>query len=327
MKKYITASLLLLLPVLYYIANLGPPSPALHPISIAVSRTPLCAPLYIAEEMGFFRQQGVDVQLDEVVGGDRSFLRVMDKKADLGTSSESVLMFASLRQAPHIALASFVQSDNDIKLVSRASADIRQLSNLKHKKIGLIKESASEYFLSTLLALAQADSSEVELIPMPANEMPEALNQGLIDAAAVWEPYAYNAAQLLKQQSNILPSKNLYTLSFNLVTHKETLQNKRESMIQVLHAIDQAIDYITLNPEQAQSILKKRLALDDDFIQWIWPDYIFKLSLNRSLIFTMENEARWAIQNGLTDNPNIPAFIDHIDKSLLESVKAEAITL
>ena len=94
-----------------------------------------------------------------------------------------------------------------------------------------------------------------------------------------------------------------------------------------MKALDAAIDYITNHPVEAQSILKQRLKLDEQFIDWIWPDYIFKLSLSRSLVFTMENEAHWAIQNELTDMTEIPEFLDSIDKTILQSMKPEVVTL
>ena len=42
-----------------------------------------------------------------------------------------------------------------------------------------------------------------------------------------------------------------------------------------MNSLSEAIDYISAEPEQSREILKDKLNLGRDFIDWVWPDYLF----------------------------------------------------
>ncbi|MDH5354859.1 MAG: ABC transporter substrate-binding protein [Gammaproteobacteria bacterium] len=299
----------------------------LKPLSIAVSRTPLSAPVYIAEEKGYFEDAGILVTLDEVVGGYRSFQAVKKGQSNLGTSSCSVMMFTGMGGDDYVILSSFVQSDNDLKLVSRSDAEIIRMEDLANKKIGVVKTTASEYFLSILLGIANIDRQSVQLIELKPEEMPDALAEGRVDAISVWEPYGFYSVQKMGKNARVLETKNLHTLSFNLATTRDYADQHQAELELVLKALYRATEFIAESPEEARTIIRNRLNKQQDFIDWIWPDYLFKLALNHSLVLSLENQARWAIDNQLTDKQTIPMFHNNIDKRALTAVLPEAVSL
>jgi len=77
------------------------------------------------------------------------------------------------------------------------------------------------------------------------------------------------------------------------------------------------------HPIEAEAILQKRLHLKDSYVKSIWLRNQFSLSLDHSLILAMEDEARWMIQNKLTDEKTVPNFLDYINESGLKAVKPE----
>lgn len=58
-----------------------------------------------------------------------------------------------------------------------------------------------------------------------------------------------------------------------------------------------------------------------------WDDFTFELSLNQSFLVNIEDEARWAIRNKLTDKTGVPNYLDYIYIDALESVKPDAVTV
>ena len=94
-----------------------------------------------------------------------------------------------------------------------------------------------------------------------------------------------------------------------------------------MNSLSEAIDYISAEPEQSREILKDKLNLGRDFIDWVWPDYLFILSLNKSLILTMKSQANWHIENGtFNQHPNLE-FMPYIDSSPLRAVNPGAVRL
>lgn len=94
-----------------------------------------------------------------------------------------------------------------------------------------------------------------------------------------------------------------------------------------LKAIDQANDFILKHPDEAQAILKQRFNYTYKYLELVWPENNFSLSLDQSLILAMEDEARWMISNNLTTEKEVPFFNDYIYEDALKAVKPEAVNI
>lgn len=295
-------------------------------VKIAVSRTPLSAPIYIADALGYFENAGLNVELIEKDGGNICFDLMMDGGADFATSSDSVIMFNGFKQNNFENIATFVQSNHDVKVFTKKSSGIKNGEGLKGKKVAIVKASASEYFLDLFLAVDGVDYSEVVPVDMPATEMLTALNNNRVDAIVVWEPFAFKVITQENKAMLLLSKSNLYELTFNLLTKKETTLKDPQTSVKVLSALKQAVEYIHTNETKAQQIIIERLGLKQAFIEKIWRDYLYDLVLNRSLLLTLENEARWAINRQLTDNKKVPDYRQLINPEPLKSVSPYAIS-
>ena len=267
------------------------------PVTIAVSKTPLSAPIYIADEKGYFAESCADVKLTEVVGGNRSFQLMISGEADFATSSGSVVVFRGLVRQDFTNYASFVQSDNDVKFVTLEQSDVVSGLDFEGKRIGVTRGTASEYFLSTYLALAGLTLDDTKIVHLAPEQMSDALKQGEVDIIVPWEPFAHQAIDTFQGGAKLIPSKSFYTLSFNLLARKNNSAVTKESAECVLRALKKSIEFIAENPEASQKIVIDKLALDQKFINWVWQDYIFKLDLSDSLVMNLESQARWAIES------------------------------
>ncbi len=297
-------------------------------IKIAVSTTPLSAPFYIAKAKGFFHTSGANVELIEMAGGNKCFQALLDEKVDLATTSNSVIMFNAFKHNNFEVITSFVESDNDIKIITNKKPEITSPYDLIGKTVGVVKGSASEYFLHTWLTVSGVDPNLVNTTPYNVNEMPAALKNKEIDAISVWEPFAFKASQL-NTSTQIMETKGLYNLSFNLIGLKNnsTDQNpsfQDEQYAKILEALNKAVHFIAINPEDSQLILRRNLKLSQDFIDWIWQDYLYKLSLNHSLISSLENQSRWAIESGLVEQTTPPDFNTLISSQALNTISDNA---
>jgi len=297
-----------------------------HAVTIAVSKTPLSTPFYVAKAIGAFDKTCVQVKFSEVVGGQKAFSEVMSGKADFGTSSDSVIAFQSLANKDFVTHAMFVQSDNDVKLITHPSAQINSAADLKGKRIGVTKGTASEYFLSTLLALEGLTTEDVLLHHFKPDELINGYSQHEVDAIVPWEPFAFNSAQLLDKDIKIHDTKSLNTLSFNLLSLKadKIVVEKAKCIIEGLAV---AIDYIASHPEKAKKIVIDELQLSSEFIEWVWPDYIFKLSLNQSLILSLKSQVIWAVATQMTEHAELPSVENFIDSRAMLQVDPGAVNI
>lgn len=300
--------------------------PNKHSITIAVSKTPLSTPFYVAKAINAFEDTCVNVNFQPVIGGQVAFAKVMNEEVDFGTSSDSVIAFNSLKNKSFVTHAMFVQSNNDVKLLTRTSANIHSVIQLKNKRVGVTKGTASEYFLTTLLALNGVETDDVSVVHFKPEQLKSAYLDNAVDAIVPWEPFAYQSVRLLSDDVKVHDTKNLNTLSFNLVSKKpDSLLIEKAKC--VLTGLSLAIDYIALYPEKSQQIVMNELGLKPEFIQWVWPDYIFKLSLNQSLVLSIKAQAVWAVESGMTEQKELPNFNQFIDSRAMLQVDPRAVNI
>jgi ABC-type nitrate/sulfonate/bicarbonate transport system substrate-binding protein len=283
-----------------------------YPVSIAVSKSPLSTPFYVAKSINAFEETCVSVKYDDVIGGQVAFAKVVSGEADFGTSSGSVIAFQSLAKKSFVTHAMFVQSDNDVKFITRSSDKVESVIELKGKRIGVTKGTASEYFLSTLLAIDGLLIEDVKLYHFEPEQLVNGFINNEVDAIVPWEPFVFNATQLLSEQIKIHDTKNLSSISFNLISQRADSQLVEKAKC-VIQGLSIAIEYIAAYPEKSKEIVINELNLEPSFIDWVWPDYIFKLGLNQSLMLDIKSQATWAIDvqmSGYSEMPIIDSFID-----------------
>ncbi len=296
-------------------------------LTIAVSTTGMSTPFYVAEKMGMFAQEGLKVRILDCNNGSRCMRQMLDGKAQLSTVSDLPIMFNSFERKDLVVLGTFCTTNFDTKLIVRKNANIASIKDLVGKRVAIPMGTSSQYVFD-LIALSQGfDPRSMALINMDAEEMPQAMLNRKIDAAAVFEPAAYKVMQALGSDGQRLQTDPVHTLSFNLVTLKPTFNPHKEDIARLMRALDTATQYIQNNQENSKAILLEHLKLEQAFIAWAWTDYRFNLVLSQSLLTSLESEARWAIRENLISNHQIPNFLDVLEPSVLRKVRPGSVTV
>ncbi len=292
--------------------------------SIAVSATPLSAPFFVAAAKGYFSKHGIDVILKKYQGGHLCLKAVLDGESEFGTASDYPIMLNAFKRNDYKVLVTFVSSYSDVKLLTNRKK-ISHVSELKSKRIGVVTGGSSHYFLDRFLLFNSLKLGDVSIEHINPEKMPDALQQGQVDAIAVWEPFGYVTSQKLGSDLNIFEADNFYRETFNLVAMKKHGKDKSGVERKVILALQDSIAFIHEHPKEAQSILVKELNLDDKFIDWIWGDFDFRLSLDQALLLTLENESRWAMENKVVKKGALPNYLKYIDTAPLLSIDKSAV--
>jgi ABC-type nitrate/sulfonate/bicarbonate transport system substrate-binding protein len=287
-------------------------------IKIAVSSTPLSSPVFIAKQLGYFEANGVNVELVKYDSGVKCFNALNDKQVDLATASETVVMFNSFKQSNFSVLTSFVESDNDLKLLSLTPQKYHRLNNLQHARIGIVKDSASEFFFDSLLIMYNKTAQPITRVYLRSDELIPALLNNEVDIISAWEPLSYLLTQQVTSDTSVINSRGLYHLSFNLIELKETTLSTTERLA-ILKSISDATDYIHTNPELAQQNISRILNIDPSQLRYSWNDYTFRLSLSNALFSNIQTQSQWAIDNQLVDEKNSVDFRQIFDRKLFET--------
>jgi NitT/TauT family transport system substrate-binding protein len=126
--------------------------------------------------------------------------------------------------------------------------------------------------------------------------------------------------QALGEKAVLLPTKGLHSTSFNLLALNSTIEAQPQVLLATLKALDQAADFIQRDPVGAKQIIRRQLALEPGFVEWVWPDYNFRLGLGQSLLTSLDSAARWAVTTGAVEPQPLPDFRPLLDNRFLRQM-------
>jgi len=296
-------------------------------ITIAISVTPLSAPLIIANEQGYFTEQGVDITFKELIGGPLTAKAMFRGEADMATSSETVVMFNSFERDDFAIAASFVESDNDVKIITTRQSGIRKLEDLAGRRVGTIVGSSAQFFLDHTMLMGGVSTEGMDTLGIKPENTVKVLRSGEVDAVVSWEPFVHLALQELDGEGVIVPHENLYTETFNLLVMRDWAKKNQKALQAVIRALIKASHYIEMNPDQAQILVANYLNKPLALIQATWSDFVFSVTLHQWLLPTMEAQARWAIERELTTATEVPNFLEYLLIQPLDQVDPDSMTV
>ena len=281
----------------------------------------------MAEEKGYFEEMGLNLDIKEYDSGRASLTALLegDKNIDICTVAPTPIMFNSFERHDYVIIATFVYSWTDIKVSANQGNGVNSAEDLIGKKIGVPLGTTAQFFVEAFLVKNGVSSSDVEIVDVRPSDLPDSIYNNEVDAIVIWEPHGYNARQGLGNDAIILPSPDVYQTTFNFVVMKEFAEDNPEELEKFIMAIDMATTYIEDNKVESQNIVAERLDLDREIMVSCWEDFVFEVSLDQSLLITLEAEARWAIINNLTDGTEVPNYLEYLYLDALEEVKPEAV--
>ncbi|WP_416262263.1 ABC transporter substrate-binding protein [Gibbsiella quercinecans] len=216
------------------------------------------APALIAEKEGFYKQEGLNVELKSFGDGPVISQALAAHELDAAyIGAPPVFQWYSRGLKGQIIAK--VNSGQAALMVPTGSS-ITQLSGLKGKRIaGVKKGSGMDVLLRGLVLEQQAKltaDKDVQVVSMPAGNMPAALRQGVVDAAFTWEPFISEAvlrgdARVLFDVNQAQPNYPWYVL----MAQPETLKDRPDDVVKLLRAHKKAVDFINQHPAAADKII------------------------------------------------------------------------
>src|SRR4028119_2215219 len=222
-------------------------------------------PLIIAQEKGFFKAQGVDVELSYV-----NYSQFQDADFSAGkydgiglTLGDLVILSAT---NPDMQAVMVLDESTGADVVVTKS-DIKTIPNLKGKKLGANLGGFSEVFVTEMLKISKLTSDDVRVVKAEALEVPQRIQNNAIQAGHTWEPYLSEA---LKLGANILfTSKQTPGLILDVVAFRsEVIRDRPEDIRPFVRGWLQALSYWETNIPEGNEIASKALNIPSNTISF-----------------------------------------------------------
>ncbi|MDQ7968863.1 MAG: ABC transporter substrate-binding protein [Oxalicibacterium faecigallinarum] len=216
------------------------------------------APAVIADRKGFFREEGVNVEIKSF--GDGPVVQQALSSGELDMAYIGVppvyQWYARGLNSRILAKVNYGQA----AVITQADSKIKEVKDLKGGKIaGIAKGSGMDVLLRGYV-LKEASGLEpdrdINVVSMPAGNMTAALDRNLVDAAFTWEPFISTA--LLRGTSRVVLDVNKAIPQYPwyiVMGMPRTLAQRPDDVLKVLRAHHRAIDFLNKHPDEANRIL------------------------------------------------------------------------
>ena len=237
--------------------------------------------LYVAKDLGYFKEEGLDVEIVQPPEGSTTAL-IGAGGAEFGISFQDTLAksFARENPVPVTAVAAILQH-NTSGIISLKEKGIDSPKKLEGKKYATWEDNIEQAILKKLVTDDKGDFSKVKLIPYTITDVVTGLKT---DVDAVWVYYAWDgiATERAGLQTNFLKIRDygeeLDYYSPVIIANNDFLKKNPEIAKKVLKAIKKGYEYAMKNPEESAKILVKNSPeLDINLVtasqKWISKEY------------------------------------------------------
>ena len=237
-------------------------------------------PVIIANEKGIFKEEGLEVQIIPPANPSDPPKLVAAGKADIAISYQPQLHMQVHEGLPLIRIGTLVATPLNCLLVLK-DGPIKQLSDLKNKKIGYSIAGMEQALLSAILKKANINKDEVEYINVNWSLSP-ALMSKQVDAVIG----AYRNFELNQMEIEGVEGKCFYIEEEGVPPYDELIfivnnQNiNKKMLIKFLSAIEKATQYIINHPEESWEIFaNSSKELNNELNRKAWFDTIPRFAL------------------------------------------------
>jgi ABC-type nitrate/sulfonate/bicarbonate transport system substrate-binding protein len=303
----------------------GPPPGPPEKLTIGAVLSTSSSLLVIAQEQGYFRDNGLEVNLKFLPTGPKGLKQLKDGQIDVADCSDFVLVDDIFKGPPFLRCLGTIGAVDINQMMARKDRGILQPGDLKGKRLGVARGTIAEFFLGRFLTFHSLKLSEVQVIDFNTADMAVALADGRVDAVMAWEPISY---EIMKEVGDKLLSwrgqanQKFYIV---LVSTEAFSKARPEALERLFLALAQGENFIKHNREEGLAIIGKWLNLDTAVFKTDWLNSDYELSFDQGLLISMEDQARWMMRHKFTEQTRLPDFLNYFEVGPMARAVPEAV--
>jgi NitT/TauT family transport system substrate-binding protein len=257
----------------------------------------------VAQAAGIFRKHGIDADISTYSFG-------------IDTINAAILGQTDSAEGMDYAVASRFSENNNLRIVAHIGGpspdgeklytrlpEVRQVSDLKGKVLGVKKGTVNEYIWGKVFEIHGIDPKEVEQVYLGSSaELLAAYQTGEVDA--FWASPEVERAVLDIPGSRLLGNLDLAQTVYRgyLLLNEAFIRQNGAGVVRLLRALDEATAYIAAHPEETARIIYDDLKVPKETVLESIKFYNYDVRLGQEDIDHLANVANWSVEHGLIKN-------------------------
>lgn len=280
-------------------------------------------PLVYAKEKQFFEKAfeevGVEVKWHEFASGPPHFEAMASNRLDFGVMGGTPVIAGQSGGIDFQVIAASSDAKNTYSILLPKGSDIKELKDLKGKKIAIAKGSNFHYVFAEALKSIGLTEADVDIVQLQPDEARAAFDTGAIDAWPIGEPTA--AIAIEQTGATVLTTAAELGLTAPILSIARTgfTEKNPELTVLFLETYQDVIIYMKENLDEVSQELADLRKLDKEVMKDILERSDFNLSpITEEFQKSQQEQADFLLEEGIIkkelDTSEIVEnkFIDHV---------------
>jgi ABC-type nitrate/sulfonate/bicarbonate transport system substrate-binding protein len=277
----------------------------------------------VARDAGILKKHGFDVDLRTGATAGSTIPLVISGEAIASHAAAFAGLVNHLTDPNIVAVAQTTALDRWYAAVS--NVNIKQVKDLKGKKVALSLGTASETLWTAILKKEGMSASDVEVVNLAPPEMVAALTRGDIAAYVAWEPWVSRTTVSFKDTKVLQDGRGLITDGTFIYMNRKWINANKDAAVRFARAMLEANDFIVSKSAETKKIVGAFLNLSPELMNEMYPKLTYSFKLDpQSYQITKDSV------DLLTERGRIKGKFDYnawFDTDLIKAVKPDAMTL
>lgn len=212
-------------------------------------------PLFLARDLGYFKENGLDVDL-EIIEESALYMAAMAGGRIQGVAD--TFDDISKYRAPEACFKAVYALDDshggDGVLVP---PDVKSFADLKGRDVALNEGSVSQFWFNILLKKNGLKESDVNIVNMTADDAAAAFMADRVPVAVTWEPHLTEAKNAKKGRLLINSTETPGAIVDVIALRCDTIQSSPNDVKALVAGLKKANEFLKSNPDKAYEIMAK----------------------------------------------------------------------
>ncbi len=238
------------------------------------------APIIVAQEMGYFADQGLDVKITAPANPNDPPKLVAAGKADLAVSYQQQHHIQVDQGLPLVRIATLVATPLNSLVVLKDSG-IEKIADLKGKTIGYSVGGFETALLKVMLGRVGLTLDDVQLVNVNFSLTPSLLSKKVDAVIGAFRNFELNQMDIEKH-----PGRAFFVEEYGVPAYDEliivanTKAVGQKKLQKFVRALEQGVQYLVNHPDESFALfIRHHKDLDDELNKRAWADTLSRFAL------------------------------------------------
>ncbi len=304
-------------------------------IDVYTSKDPqLACQLEVALEKGYFKAEGLEVNIKYVSGGGEIPPAMAAGSIKLAIAAHNNALNVITRDFPVKVVGTVNDISGALGLAVRNALNVRKPKDLEGKKIGTFVYGGTMDFLAKMSARHGIDRSKLTIVNLQPPDLAPAFARGDIDGALIWEPHLTRTAHqggtvMLTGAEASFPEKKetyrLWGMPIVIFAAQDFVDKNPNTVVALLRGLSKGHEFLMGSRAEAVEILARKLSIQKDELTEMVGRNRYTMKIDQAFLSELDSTAESLL--AAKQIPKAPKATSYTITTLMRKARPDWVTV